>query len=285
CLPQPVCLVHCSVPVLAAEKALLIKLRKATGYSFVNCKKALDKFSNDIKQAESWLHEQAQMEGWAKASKLQGRRATQGLIGQLLGEHGATMVEVNCETDFVARNETFQQLVREVAAAAMALSHSEAVHSGYNKSLLGPEELSQLKSGVNNTTFANQLALAIGRLGENLTLRRAVVLSVPPDCHVGGYVHGGGPASPGGALLGRYGALVVYRGGGVEEGRKLAQHVVGEAPLSLGSLDELPCGDTETRLVAQSFLSDPSRTVGQYLQDQDVRVLDFVRFECGEGEL
>ncbi|XP_066564764.1 elongation factor Ts, mitochondrial isoform X2 [Amia ocellicauda] len=133
CLPQPVCLVHCSVPVLAAEKALLIKLRKATGYSFVNCKKALDKFSNDIKQAESWLHEQAQMEGWAKASKLQGRRATQGLIGQLLGEHGATMVEVNCETDFVARNETFQQLVREVAAAAMALSHSEAVHSGYNK--------------------------------------------------------------------------------------------------------------------------------------------------------
>ncbi|RXM95110.1 Elongation factor Ts, mitochondrial, partial [Acipenser ruthenus] len=171
-----------------------------------------------VAQAESWLHEQAQKEGWSKASKLQGRKTREGLIGLLLlGEQTAVMVEVNCETDFVARNVKFQQLVKEAALATLA--HHQ------NKQ-----------------------------------------------------------ASP--ASYTKYAALVVCHGeaGTLPEiGRRLGQHVVGEAPSSLGSLEDQPCGDLETRLLAQSFLPDPSRTVGQYVQERGVRVLDFVRFECGES--
>ncbi|KAG8007878.1 Elongation factor Ts, partial [Nibea albiflora] len=70
--------------------------------------------------AESWLHEQAQKEGWSKANKLEGRKAKEGLIGLFIRDKAAVMVEVNCETDFVARNEKFQQLVKDVAFATLA---------------------------------------------------------------------------------------------------------------------------------------------------------------------
>lgn len=89
-----------------------------------------------------------------------------------------------------------------------------------------------------------------------------------------------------GVPMGRYGALVVFQGGseGQEEvlGKRLGQHIVGEAPLSLGDIGDLPCGESETRLLPQSFLLEPQYTVGQYLALQNARVLDFTRFKCGE---
>ncbi|CAB1353756.1 unnamed protein product [Coregonus sp. 'balchen'] len=265
---------HTGYPLLAAEKALLMKLRKSTGYTFINCKKALEKFENDITKAESWLHEQAQKEGWSKASKLEGRRAKEGLIGLFVGDKAAVMVEVNCETDFVARNEKFQQLVKDVAFATMAYHSSKNKgQTGYVKSLLAAEDLSKLNLGE-------------GRLGENMSVRRAVTVGVPAGWHIGSYIHGG-VAVQSDMAMGRYGALVVFQGGkdGAQDtlGRKLGQHVVGEAPVSLGNMDDLPCGDAETRLLPQSFLPDPSRTVAQYLTEQGARVLDFVRFQCGEA--
>lgn len=117
-------------------------------------------------------------------------------------------------------------------------------------------------------------------------MKRAVTLGVPSEWHIGSYIHGGvnGQAE---VALGRYGALVVFHGGkeGEEEllGRKLGQHIVGEAPLSLGNMDDLPCGESETRLLPQTFLGDPSRTVAQFLKGQQAQVLDFVRFQCGES--
>ncbi|KAG9335309.1 hypothetical protein JZ751_005414 [Albula glossodonta] len=153
---------HTNSHLLAAEKALLLKLRKTTGYTFINCKKALEKFDNDIKQAESWLHEEAQKEGWTKVTRLEGRQAKEGLICQLLGERNAVMVEVNCETDFVARNEHFQQLVQDVALAAMAHHHRKIKgQSGYVKSLLIGEDLAAL-SVSEGTSLADLLALTIG---------------------------------------------------------------------------------------------------------------------------
>ncbi|XP_023687238.1 elongation factor Ts, mitochondrial isoform X1 [Paramormyrops kingsleyae] len=284
-ISQHVQLIHTNRLLLTADKALLVKLRKTTGYSFTSCKKALEKFNNDVKQAELWLHEQAQKEGWTKAVRLEGRRAQEGLIGQLMGEKAAVMVEVNCETDFVARNEKFQKLVGDVASAAMAHQRSRAVsHGDYVKSMLSAEDLSALRMS-DGSTIADQLALAIGRLGENIAVRRAVLLGVPVEWHVGSYIHGAVPGQAG-VSMGRYGALVVLQGGqgDVETtGRKLGQHIVGEAPLSLGDKDDVPCGDSETRLLPQSFLSDPSKTVSQYLTEQGARVLDFVRFQCGEG--
>lgn len=150
-------------PFLAAEKALLLKLRKSTGYTFINCKKALEKFDNDVTQAESWLHEQAQKEGWSKANKLGSRKAKDGLIGLFVEDKAAVMVEVNCETDFVARNEKFQQLVKDVAFATLAHHQSKSQgKTGYVKSLLEGSELGKLSVGE-GASLADRVALTIGQ--------------------------------------------------------------------------------------------------------------------------
>ncbi|XP_031176925.1 elongation factor Ts, mitochondrial [Sander lucioperca] len=274
---------HTGCQLLAAEKAVLMKLRKNTGYTFINCKKALEKFDNDIAQAETWLHEQAQKEGWSKANKLEGRKAKEGLIGLFIGDKAAVMVEVNCETDFVARNEKFQQLVKDVAFATLA-HHQNKSQAGYVKSVLVGDELNKL-SVTEGASLSDRVALTIGRLGENMSVRRAVAVGVPAEWHIGSYVHGGVSGQTD-VAMGRYGALVVFQGGKEGEretlGRKLGQHIVGEAPVSLGNMDDLPCGESETRLLPQTFLGDPSRTVAQFLLGQQARVLDFVRFQCGE---
>lgn len=276
---------HTGCQLLAAEKALLMKLRKSTGYTFINCKKALEKFDNDVAQAETWLHEQAQKEGWSKANKLEGRKAKEGLIGVFVGDKAAVMVEVNCETDFVARNEKFQQLVKDVTFATLAHQRNKTQSQpGYVKSVLSSDDLSKLSVGE-GTSLADQVALTIGRLGENMSLKRAVTVGIPAEWKIGSYVHGG-ISTQTEVAMGRYGALVIFQGGkeGEQEmlGRKLGQHIVGESPLSLGNMDDLPCGESETRLLPQTFLADPSRTVAQFLRGQQARVLDFVRFQCGE---
>lgn len=277
---------HTGCQLLAADKALLMKLRKSTGYTFINCKKALEKFENDVAKAETWLHEQAQKEGWSKANKLEGRRAKEGLIGLFIRDKAAVMVEVNCETDFVARNEKFQQLVKDVAFATLAHHQNKSQNlEGYVKSALAGDELSKL-SVAEGASLADQVALTIGRLGENMSVKRAVTVGVPAEWHIGSYVHGGVSGQTE-VAMGRYGALVVFQGGkeGEQEvlGRKLGQHVVGEAPVSLGNMDDLPVGESETRLLPQTFLGDPSRTVAQFLRGEQARVLDFVRFQCGEN--
>lgn len=118
-----------------------------------------------------------------------------------------------------------------------------------------------------------------------MSVKRAVTVGVPAEWHIGSYVHGG-VSSQSEVAMGRYGALVIFQGGKEGEqktlGRKLAQHIVGEAPVSLGNMDDLPCGESEIRLLPQTFLGDPSRTVAQFLRGQEARVLDFVRFQCGD---
>lgn len=125
----------------------------------------------------------------------------------------------------------------------------------------------------------------LGRLGENMYVKRAITVGVPAEWHIGSYIHGS-VSSRTEVAMGRYGALVIFQGGKEAEqdtlGRKLGQHIVGEAPVSLGNMEDLPCGDSETRLLPQTFLLDPSRTVAQFLRGQKAQVLDFVRFQCGE---
>lgn len=131
----------------------------------------------------------------------------------------------------------------------------------------------------------------LGKLGENLTLRRAAWLRVPEeDGYIAAYAHGWLPArAP--VAMGTYGALVACR---VTEprpsvtvleevGRKVAQHVVGMAPTAVGTPQDEPQGEAETRLLAQSFLLEPALTVGQFLGARGaLAVRDFLRFRCGE---
>ncbi|XP_073432859.1 elongation factor Ts, mitochondrial [Dendrobates tinctorius] len=284
-------LFHSSCRLLAGDKELLVKLRKKTGYSFINCKKALEKFNNDAKQAETWLHQQAQKEGWNKATKLQGRKTAEGLVGLLQEGKTAVMVEVNCETDFVARNVKFQQLVQQAALCTLRHCRSEEQHqASYSKGFLPGAEILQMKT--NESFLKDVLAITIGKLGENMLLRRAAWAMVSPDMFIGWYMHGALQAdlpSLKNMSFGKYGSLVVCRktdasstSNITELGRRLGQHVVGMNPLSVGSVDDESAGDAETRMLAQPFLLEPSLTVGQYLQPHGVEVLDFVRFECGE---
>lgn len=120
-----------------------------------------------------------------------------------------------------------------------------------------------------------------------MSVRRALCLSVPSDWRIGSYVHGGVASAQIGMAMGKYGALVVFQCGASEGsetlGRKLAQHVVGEAPVALGNMNDLPTGQSETRLLPQTLLWDSSLTVAQFLRQQNAKVLDFGRFQCGEG--
>nr|XP_015199583.1 PREDICTED: elongation factor Ts, mitochondrial [Lepisosteus oculatus] len=309
CLAQPVQSVHSGCPLLATEKALLVKLRKVTGYSFVNCKKALEKFDGDFAQAESWLHEQAQKEGWSKANKLQGRRTSQGLIGQLLGDRTAVMVEVNCETDFVARNETFQQLVHRVALATMGRHQSTAGSgSGYTKVCTssgggggGEGDFTEKhkshwgrKATVGNHGHCScgwcvpggQFSWLPGEIPVDFCIARRAARCLRYEWMACGSFS---------LCAAVWGLLVLEIShsertglcslpGGIWEFWDSIT-VVGEAPETLGTPEDLPGGgDTETRLLAQSLLSQPDRTVGQYLQENGAHVLDFVRFECGEAK-
>ncbi|XP_075121790.1 elongation factor Ts, mitochondrial [Leptodactylus fuscus] len=284
-------LFHSGFRLLAADKELLVKLRKKTGYSFINCKKALEKFSNDAKQAETWLHEQAQKEGWNKATKLQGRKTTEGLVGLLQEGNTAVMVEVNCETDFVARNVKFQQLVQQAALCTLKQCRSGGQQqASYSKGFLPGEEILQMKT--DELTLKDVLAMTIGKLGENMLMKRAAWVMTSSDMFIGSYMHGALQAdlpSSANISFGKYGSLVVCRrtdenstSNITELGRRLGQHVVGMNPLSVGTIEDESEGDAETRMLAQPFLLEPSLTVGQYLQPHGVQVLDFVRFECGE---
>ncbi|XP_043822389.1 elongation factor Ts, mitochondrial [Dromiciops gliroides] len=277
-------------PEAASRKEHLKKLRQKTGYSFTNCKKALETCGGDLAQAEAWLHKQAQKEGWSKATKLQGRKTKEGLIGLLREGNSAVMVEVNCETDFVSRNVKFQQLVQQVALGTMLYCQSLREQlSTYNKGFLETAELSRLRAGPNREdSLKDQLTLCIGKLGENLTLKRAAWVTVPHGFYIGSYVHGAVHSpSLSNMVLGKYGALVICQTSeeksNLEDiGRRLGQHVVGMAPLSVGSMEDEPGGEEETKMLAQPYLLDPSITLGQYVKPQGVSVVDFLRFECGE---
>ncbi|XP_071488554.1 elongation factor Ts, mitochondrial-like [Diadema antillarum] len=305
---------------VSSSKANLAKLRKKTGFSFVNCRKALEKFDNDVEKAEVWLREQAQKEGWSKATKLQGRVTAQGLIGVLCQDNAAVMVEVNCETDFVARNSKFQHLVSHVAATTLASQREKSSNQEIVKISLGRDDLKTLVD-ENSKTVEDSTALTIGQVGENMSVRRALFLSSPQDSFIGSYVHSAlqkpQQEKSSKCTMGKYGALVVFTKLGETSanfrpevlGRRLSQHVVGMNPLRIGvytppdpevqtkeeqtqppseSSEETspppPAAETESdEMLNQEYLLDPSLTVGELLQQENIQVLDFVRFECGES--
>ncbi|XP_054662891.1 elongation factor Ts, mitochondrial [Grus americana] len=280
------------VVVAAADKEALLELRRRTGLPFVQCREALRRCGGELGQAEAWLQEQAQRQGWSKATQVRGRRTREGLVGLLREGPAAVMVEVNCETDFVARNAEFQRLVEQAALGTMAHCRAAAAPAAScTKHLLQADELAQLRTGPEGALLSDRLALAIGKLGENVTLRRAAWLRVPEeDGYISAYAHGWLPATAP-VAMGTYGALVAFQvtepnptAATLEEvGRKVAQHVVGMAPTAVGTPQDQPRGEDETRLLAQSFLLDPELTLGQFLGARGaMAVRDFLRFRCGE---
>ncbi|MCB1416736.1 MAG: elongation factor Ts [Nitratireductor sp.] len=194
--------------------SLVKELREKSGAGMMDCKTALTENNGDIEAAMDWLRSK----GIAKAEKKSGRVAAEGLIGMAQGDTSAVLIEVNSETDFVAKNEQFQDLVRRAAATALDTDGSvdaiaAATISGGDKSV------------------ADTLTDAIATIGENMTLRRAAKLSVGKGV-VASYMH-----NAAGEGLGKIGVLVALESEGdagalAAIGKQVAMHVAATNPLA-----------------------------------------------------
>nr|CAH7731900.1 unnamed protein product [Callosobruchus chinensis] len=274
---------------LAAEKSLLAALRKKTGYTFANCKKALEMHDNDLNRAELWLKSQAQALGWSKATKLEGRHTAQGLIGVAVNQYNGVMVEVNCETDFVAKNKEFQSMVEDATKCCLRYIESQQKpQENVAKFSLDSEQLKGLHSENDGKSLADKLALMIGTVGENATLKQGLGLKTCEGIHIVGYAHPSGHVENG-LQLGKLGGLLAYRSLGEgcdhkEIAKGICQHIVGMRPTKIGTEDDKPSSnkDEEACLIHQEYLLDDSVTVKELLEQNQLEIVDFKRLECGE---
>ncbi len=182
------------------------ELRDKTGAGMMDCKAALNETGGDMEAAVDWLR----AKGLAKAAKKAGRVAAEGLIGLAADAKEAALVEVNSETDFVARNDTFQDMVRTIASDAL-------------KAKGDVEKLAEAKFGGGKISVADHLKEMVGSIGENMSLRRSVHLGVK-DGAIGTYMHN--TLSPG---LGKIGVIVAIEFEGRRRGSEDFRQAGGDA--------------------------------------------------------
>jgi elongation factor Ts len=225
-------------PVTAA---LVKQLRDQTGAGMMDCKAALTATSGDFEAAVDWLRKK----GLAAAAKKAGRVAAQGLVGVEVSARRGAAVEVNSETDFVARNQEFQALVR-------AITHL-ALETGGDR-----DRLMQAMMPASGRSVADEITQAVAVIGENINLRRSAAVEVDEGV-VGSYVHGA--LAPG---LGTIGVLVGLRSSGDPErlgalGKQLAMHIAAARPQAV-SIDRL---DAATLARERAIYADQARASGK----------------------
>ena len=290
---------------MAAISASMVKdLRDKTGAGMMDCKSALAESSGDMEAAIDWLR----AKGLSKAAVKAGRVAAQGLVGVSSAAKMGAVVEVNCETDFVARNSDFQAAVGEIAKLALK--------AGGDVEKLGAATYPKTKA-----TVADHLKGMVGTIGENMSLRRTAVLKVK-DGVVATYIHN--QAAPG---MGKIGVLVALESTGekdklIEIGRQVAMHIAAFNPLALKDEDVAPEAVERERaifaeqakesgkpekvvkqmiegrirkfyqevvLLKQAFAMNPDLTVEKAVKEAEagvgapIVVKAFVRYELGEG--
>lgn len=264
--------------------SLVKELRERTGLGMMECKKALVDTNGDIEQAIDQLRKSSGL----KAAKKAGRTAAEGIVTTRVSADGqkGLLLEVNSETDFVARDENFLGFVNAVADQAMA-EHHTAVDT-------------LLAAGVEQAREA-----LVQKIGENVSVRRVLWQEGGSGHHVSGYVHGG-----------RIGVLVLLKGGDDDLGRDIAMHVAAINPQYLAPADvaadvldrerevvrvqseasgkpaeiiekmiqgRIKKFLAEVSLTEQPFVKDPDVRVGDLLAKAKAEVVSFIRFEVGEG--
>ena len=280
------------------------ELREATGVGMMDCKKALEETGGDMQSAVDWLRTR----GLAKAAKKAGRIAAEGLVGVAVESTQGAIVEVNSETDFVARNEQFQAIVGNVAKLA--------VEAGGNT-----EKLAEMPFPGTGRSVAAELTDAIAKIGENMNLRRSAVIEVK-DGVIGSYVHN--TVKPG---MGKLGVIVGLESAGDKNvllalGKQIAMHIANTNPASVSEADIDPAlvakereiyteqaKETgkpaeviakmvegrvrkffeESTLLAQTFVIDGESKVRDVVTKAEkdagapIKVTKFVRYALGEG--
>jgi elongation factor Ts len=278
--------------------ALVKDLREKTGAGMMDCKKALTETGGDVETAVDWLRKK----GLAAAAKRSGRVAAEGLIGVASAPRAAAMIEVNAETDFVARNVQFQAFVEAMAKLVLTVGNDI-------------EALKAAQYPDSAVTVAEHLTQLIATIGENITLRRARRLTVP-DGAVATYVHSA--LRPG---LGKIGVLVAILGGSELDvletlGRQMGMHIAASRPMALDSAAVDPAAlerekailveqarqsgrpdniiekmvegrirkfYEEVVLLEQVWVHDGESRVKAVLQKAGVTMVGFERFQLGEG--
>jgi elongation factor Ts len=227
---------------MAEITAALVKdLREKTGAGMMDCKRALNETGGDTEAAIDWLRKK----GLSAAAKKSGRVAAEGLIGVASMAGKAAMVEVNAETDFVARNEAFQGLVATIAAVALEIG----------------DDVEAIKAAPfpgSGRSVADEITHLIATIGENMTLRRASVISVPGGV-VATYMHGA--LKPG---LGKIGVLVGVKGSSELDalellGRQVGMHVAATNPFAL----DIDAVDPAALERERAVLSEQARASGK----------------------
>ena len=283
--------------------AMVKELRETTGAGMMDCKAALTEVGGDIEAAIDWLRKK----GLSKAAKKAGRVAAEGLVAVLVDGVKGVAVEVNSETDFVARNPEFQEMVATIAKVALTVG----------------DDVEAIKAAAypGGGTVDEKIAATVAKIGENMTLRRARVVGVGEGV-VGSYVHS--PVVPG---LGKIGVLVALETAGKGEklpelARQVAMHIASANPIAVDAdgvdpatveREKTVLADKyreqgkpeaaiakivesgiktyfkEVTLLEQPFIFDTAKTVGQALREAEsaaggaIKVAGFVRYALGEG--
>ena len=288
---------------MAKVTAQMVKeLRERTGAGMMDCKAALEETAGDMEQAVDLLRKK----GLAKAAKKAGRVAAEGLIGLAVEGSKGVVVEVNSETDFVARNDLFQGLVKMIANVALTV---------------GPDVEKIKAAKVGPITMAEAIADTIAKIGENMSLRRASALSVGTGV-IGTYTHNSVEEG-----LGKIGVMVALESPGKTDelkrfGRMLAMHVAASNPQAIDAAGLAPdvvrrekevFADKfkaegkpaniidkivesalrtfykEVCLLDQAFIHEPDKSVSQAIKEAEgkiggpIKVTGFVRYALGEG--
>lgn len=263
-------------------------LREKTGAGMLDCKKALDETKGNIEEAINWLREK----GISKAAKKAERIAAEGLSEAVSNDINAVIVEVNCETDFVARNEEFKTLINTIANTLL------------NNDVNTMEEANKLV--VDNETIEEKVVAFTAKIGEKISFRRFEKLTKTESQEFGIYSHMGGKIT----------SVVVLEGKNPEVAKDIAMHVAAMNPSYLTSNDipedvlnkereiikeqsmnegkpaEIAEKMVEGRirkffkevcLVEQEFIKDSSLSVGNYAKNNNCSIVKMVRYEVGEG--
>ena len=273
---------------MAITAAMVKELRESTGAGMMDAKKALTETDGDMEAAVDWLR----TKGLAKAAKKADRTAAEGLVAVAVSGGKGVAIEVNSETDFVAKNAEFQGMVTAIAGAALTVSDVDALKA----------------AEINGKTVESTVTDAIAKIGENLTLRRMAVIE---GASVVTYVHNA--AADG---MGKIGVLVALSGENEAFGKQVAMHIAAASPAALSEADMDPAlvekeravqieiaresGKpdaviekmivgrmakfvAESTLLGQAFVVNPDLTVEAAAKEAGVEIIGFIRMAVGEG--
>ena len=273
---------------MAITASMVKELRETTGAGMMDAKKALTETNGDFEAAIDWLR----TKGLAKAAKKSSRVAAEGLVAVAISDGKGVAVEVNSETDFVAKNSDFQEMVKAIANAALDVSNTDQL----------------AEASINGKKVSDTLTDNIAKIGENMTLRRMEAIEAEK---VVAYVHNSAAQD-----MGQIGVLVAINGENTEFARQVAMHVAAANPQALSSaeldqsvvereknilteqaresgkpeqvIEKMIQGRmkkflAEVTLLGQDFVINPDLTVEAAAREAGVEIVSYVRMAVGEG--